>query len=147
MIVGEKAPDFKLIDQDGKPFRLLENIRDGIVLVFYPRDETAVCTKQLCEYSSNYDEFVKLGFQVVGISIDSVESHKNFSSKYAFHFRILSDSDKSVSRKYKALSITGMSKRKIVIIDRDGIVRFIDSKLPILYLKSASLLETLKSIK
>ncbi|MCL6097852.1 MAG: peroxiredoxin [Bacteroidetes bacterium] len=147
MIVGEKAPAFKLIDQDGKPFRLLENIRDGIVLVFYPRDETAVCTKQLCEYSSNYDEFVKLGFQVVGISIDSVESHKNFSSKYAFHFRILSDSDKSVSRKYKALSITGMSKRKIVIIDRDGIVRFIDSKLPILYLKSASLLETLKSIK
>lgn len=144
-MIGEKAPDFELTDQFGKSFKLSENLILGIVLVFYPKDETAVCTKQLCEYNSNYEGFTKLGFQVVGVSVDDEESHKNFSSKYHFNFPILNDTDKSVSKRYKALSITGMSKRKIVVIDRDGIIQFVDEKLPIFYLKLDQLQDILKN--
>lgn len=146
MKVGDQAPDFQLNDQHGNTFILSENLGDGIVLVFYPKDETAVCTKQLGEYSNRYEDFLNLGFQIVGISVDSEESHRKFSNSCSFRFRILSDNDKSVSSKYKALSITGMSKRKIVFIYREGVIRFVDSRLPIFYLHSAALLKTLKSV-
>ena len=143
-MVGKEAPDFELSDQFGKIFKLSKNLHHGIVLVFYPKDKSVICTKQLCEYNSDYEEFMKLGFQVVGISVDEKESHKKFSDKHHFNFPILSDIDKSVSKKYKALSITGTSKRKIIVIDKNGIIQFVDEKLPIFYLKSALLLNVLK---
>lgn len=145
-MIGKHAPDFILADQHGKEFRLSEHLGKAIVLVFYPKDETPTCTKQLCDYNDHLDEFEDLGFCVIGISIDDETSHKNFGSKFGFLFPILSDTSKEVSRKYKALSFTGMSKRKIIIIDKSGVVQFVDERLPVFYLKSEKLLEAVRKI-
>lgn len=128
-----KADDFTLLDQDGKSFTLSENLVKKILLVFYPKDDSLVCTKQLCSYNNNFERFLEKGIQVVGISTDKITSHKSFHSKHNFKFPILSDEDKEVSKKYNALNFLGMSQRKLFLISEDGFIINQNSVNPLFY--------------
>ena len=88
---GTKAPDFTLPDQNGQPRKLSEYLGQRVILYFYPRDMTAGCTKQACGFAERYPQFIEKGAVVLGISKDSVASHKKFEEKYGLPFTILSD--------------------------------------------------------
>ncbi len=124
MKIGEKAPDFTLKNGDGNNWTLSENLGRVIVLLFYPGDNTPVCTKQLCSVRDNWDDYKKTGATVIGISTDSAESHKSFAEKYDFPFTLLSDENGEVIKKYNVKSwIPGKSARAVTVIDKDGIVK------------------------
>ena len=89
--VGTKAPDFTLPDQDGNMHFLSEYRGKKVILYFYPKDNTAGCTKQACGFAERYPQFTEKGAVVLGISKDSVASHKKFEEKYGLPFTILSD--------------------------------------------------------
>lgn len=98
--ITQKAPDFKLKDQDGN-LRKLSDFRGKWVLVyFYPKDDTPGCTTEACQIRDNFEDFKKLKIVVLGISTDSVESHKKFATKYNLPFLLLSDEKKEVVKKY-----------------------------------------------
>ncbi len=100
--INTKAPDFKLLDQEGKE-HLLSNYHDSYVLVyFYPKDDTPGCTKEACTIRDMYKDFESNGVKVFGISADSVESHKEFAEKYGLPFTILSDPKKEIIKAYGA---------------------------------------------
>ena len=140
------APDFTLPDQYGNDFHLYDNLKNRVMLVFYPKDNTMVCTKQLCNYRDNFDEFIKLGIQPVAISVDDTESHKQFAGKYNLNFPVLSDKDKKVSISYNALSFVGISKRKIVLINKEAQIIFEDTVAPVFYRKTDNLLKIIKML-
>ncbi len=146
-MINQIAPDFILNDQYGNQFKLWENLGKPIVLVFYPKDDSLVCTKQLCSYNSQMDELDIDEGIIVGISADTIEEHKKFSLKNGFKFRILSDTDKQVCKLYQALNLFGMVKRKIVFIDKEGIIKLIDERLSMTYMKFVDLLASVKNIK
>ena len=89
--VGTKAPDFTLPDQDGNMHSLSEYRGKKVILYFYPKDNTAGCTKQACGFAERYPQFTEKGAVVLGVSKDSVASHKKFEEKYGLPFTILSD--------------------------------------------------------
>ena len=97
---GIKAPDFELPDQDGNLHKLSDYIGKKIVLYFYSKDSTQGCTKQACGFSERYPQFTEKGAVVLGISKDSVASHKKFAEKYGLVFTLLSDSDRKVIEAY-----------------------------------------------
>lgn len=124
MEIDEKAPDFTLEDGDGNKWKLSDHEGEVVVLLFYPGDNTPVCTAQLCSVRDNWDDYKSSGATVVGISTDSVESHKKFGEKYDFPFTLLSDPDGEVVRKYGVKSwLPGRSARAVVVIGKDGIVK------------------------
>jgi len=98
--INQIAPDFKLKDQDGKIHRLSDYKGKWILLYFYPKDDTPGCTKEACTIRDNFPNFKKLDVVVLGISTDSVESHKKFAEKYNLPFTLLSDENKKVVKKY-----------------------------------------------
>ena len=121
------APDFTLKDGNGDEWRLSDNRGKVVVLLFYPGDETPVCTRQMCSLRDRWDDYLKTGAEVVGISSDSIESHKNFAAHHELPLRLLSDSDGSVSRLYGARSlIPGRVARAVFVIDSKGILRYSD---------------------
>ena len=123
--VGTHAPDFALRDGDGREWRLSDQRGRVVVLLFYPGDETPVCTRQLCSVRDNWEAYQETGAEVVGISTDSVESHRRFGEHHGLPLRLLADTDGAVSRLYGAKSwLPGHSARAVVIIDRDGLVRY-----------------------
>src|SRR5882672_10035737 len=97
---GNTAPDFKLIDQDGKEHKLSDYKGQWILVYFYPKDDTPGCTKEACAIRDMIPDFKKLKLQVFGISKDNTKSHKKFSQKYDLPFTLLSDEDKKVMGKY-----------------------------------------------
>jgi peroxiredoxin len=122
--VGANAPDFTLKDGDGREWRLSEQKGRVVVLLFYPGDETPVCTKQMCSVRDNWEQYQETGAEVVGVSTDSVESHKKFAEHYSLPLRLLSDRDRRVSEMYGAKSwLPGRSARSVVVIDSEGRVR------------------------
>ncbi|MDQ3636345.1 MAG: peroxiredoxin [Acidobacteriota bacterium] len=124
MKIGDKAPDFTLKDGDGNDWSLSENLGKVIVLLFYPGDNTPVCTKQLCSVRDNWEEYANTGAEIIGISTDSVESHKDFAKKHNFPFTLLADENGEVVGKYDVKSwIPNKSARAVTVIDKDGIVR------------------------
>ncbi|MGI8670796.1 MAG: peroxiredoxin [Aridibacter sp.] len=124
MKLDEKAPDFTLKDGDGNNWTLSENLGKTIVLLFYPGDNTPVCTKQLCSVRDNWDDYAETGAEIIGISTDSAESHKDFAEKHNFPFTLLSDEDGEVVGKYDVKSwIPNKSARAVTVIDKDGIVK------------------------
>lgn len=124
MKVGEKAPDFTLPDGEGSDWTLNAQKGKTVVLLFYPGDNTAVCTKQLCSVRDNWEDYQKTGALVVGISTDSAASHKDFAEKHDLPLTLLSDEKGEVSREYEMKSwIPGRSARGVVVIDKDGVVR------------------------
>ncbi len=121
MNIGEAAPDFKLNDGDGKEWKLSEHRGRVVVLLFYPGDNTPVCTAQLCSVRDHWSEYQATGAEVVSISTDSVDSHKGFAEKNELPLRLLSDADRKVSELYGMKSwLPGRSARGVVVIDREG---------------------------
>ena len=98
--IGTKAPDFELSDQNGEKHSLKDYRGRKLVLYFYPKDNTAGCTKQACGFAERYPQFTEKGAEVVGISKDSVKSHKNFEEKYELPFTLLSDPEHEVIEMY-----------------------------------------------
>ena len=120
--VGEQAPDFELPGTDGT-FRLSDHRGERVVLLFYPGDNTIVCTKQFCSYRDHTEEFASLGATVVGISSQDLASHEAFKAKHALNVPLLADADKSVAKAYSAFSSRLGTKRAVVVIDEQGVVR------------------------
>lgn len=120
--VGEQAPDFELPGTDG-PFRLSAHRGKRVVLLFYPGDNTMVCTKQFCSYRDRADDFAALDATVVGISSQDLASHEQFAAKHALNVPLLADVDKQVARAYSAFSSRLGTKRAAIVIDEQGIVR------------------------
>ena len=120
--VGEPAPDFELPGTDG-PFKLSEHRGERVVLLFYPGDNTMVCTKQFCSYRDRAQDFAALDATVVGISSQDLDSHRGFVEKHGLTVPLLADVDKDVARKYDSFSQRLGTKRAVVVIDEQGIVR------------------------
>jgi thioredoxin-dependent peroxiredoxin len=120
--VGEEAPDFELPGTDGT-FRLSEHRGERVVLLFYPGDNTMVCTKQFCSYRDRADDFAALDATVVGISSQDLASHEGFVAKHGLNVPLLADVDKEVARAYSAFSSRLGTKRAVIVIDEEGIVR------------------------
>lgn len=120
---GASAPDFSLPDDAGETFTLSQRRGRRVLLVFYPGDNTPVCTRQLCDYRDGIEQFADLGVEVVGISRDDAESHKRFRARHDLPFTLLSDPDMTVARLYGCRGLLGM-KRGVFLVDGDGIVRY-----------------------
>jgi peroxiredoxin Q/BCP len=125
MNIGEKAPDFTLKDLNGDDWRLSDYLGKTVVLLFYPGDNTPVCTAQLCSVRDNWSEYQATGAEVVGISTDSVSSHRSFADKYDLTLKLLSDEKGEVVNAYNVKSwLPGRSARAVVVIDKNGIIRY-----------------------
>jgi thioredoxin-dependent peroxiredoxin len=119
--VGDIAPDFELLGTDG-PFRLAEHRGERVVLLFYPGDETPVCTKQFCSYRDRADDMAALDATVVGISGQDVESHEKFTTHHGLTVPLLADRDKAVARSYGVTRPVLGTQRATFIIDADGTI-------------------------
>lgn len=100
--VGQSAPDFTLLDQYGKQQSLADHAGQTLLLYFYPKDDTAGCTKEACTIAEVFNEFENLGVKVLGVSADTVESHKSFAEKYNLPFLLLSDPEYTSIKAYDA---------------------------------------------
>ncbi len=121
--LNDKAPDFNLPGDDGMNYQLSEHLGERVLLVFYPGDNTPVCTRQLCEYRDGVEEFAGLGVTVVGISSDDLDSHRAFRAKHDLPFVLLSDADLAVAKMYGSKGALGM-KRAVFLVDEEGMVRY-----------------------
>lgn len=121
--IGDAAPDFSLQDQDGETFRLSAQAGQRLLLVFYPGDDTPVCTRQLCDYRDGLESFADLGVRVIGISPDDAASHRRFREKYNLPFTLLSDPDLEVASKYDCKALIGM-KRGVYLLDEQQRIRY-----------------------
>lgn len=122
-VVGEVAPAFALLDQNGQQQRLEDYRGQWLVLYFYPKDDTPGCTAEACQFRDDYYQIKALGAVVMGVSLDDVASHKEFADKYHLPFSLLSDREKTLAETYGVLSGFGPIKfasRQSFIIDPQG---------------------------
>ena len=127
--VGSIAPDFSLLTQSGEQVDLMNFIGERpIVLYFYPKDDTPGCTKQACAFRDDYEGFGNLDAEVIGISSDSVESHRSFAAKHDLPYTLLSDEERKVRKLYGVPNTLGIFPGRVTyVIDREGIVRHVFS--------------------
>lgn len=121
--VGTNAPDFTLTSQEGKPVSLKEFRGQWVVLYFYPKDFTSGCTREAHSFQRDLSQYEKRNAAIVGISVDSSDSHRQFCTKEGLNFKLLSDTDKKVSEAYGSLTNLAVIKfaaRHTFIIDPDG---------------------------
>ncbi len=143
--IGDNAPDFELLNQEGKIVRLSDLKGKPVVIYFYPKDFTTGCTAEAKDFNENIDSITSEGAVVLGISSDSVDSHKRFSQKLGLKFNLLSDTDRKVIKAYGAL-VGSRTRRMTYIIDREGKVAFVFPKVtPVGH--SKEVLEKLKDLK
>ena len=146
MKIGENAPDFTLKDGDGNDWKLSDQEGKIVVLLFYPGDNTPICTKQLCSVRDNWTAYQKTGATVVGISTDSVDSHKKFAGKYDLPLTLLSDEAGETVEKYAVKSwLPNRSARAVVVIDKSGKIAY--HKVQVLSVFKPSDEEVLAAIK
>jgi len=133
--IGDPAPKFSAPDQDGVPVSLDQLKGKKIVLYFYPKDNTPGCTAEACDLRDNYELFMKRGYEILGVSPDSQESHRKFIKKHALPFRLLSDVDKNILEAYNAWGEKKLAGRKYMgvlrktyIISEDGKIEDIIDK-------------------
>jgi peroxiredoxin Q/BCP len=120
---GAPAPDFELDGTEGR-FRLSDHLGERVVLLFYPGDETPVCTRQFCSYRDRADDLADLDATVVGISAQSVRSHQRFAANHDLNVPLLADPDRSVARAY-GVALPGVgTRRSVFVIDEEGVVRY-----------------------
>lgn len=143
--VGDTAPDFSLLDERGLPVSLKNYLgKKVVVLYFYPKDFTPGCTAEACSFRDDYKPIQDKGAVVIGVSLDSVESHLKFSEKYMLPFTILSDHKKEVAKAYGVLGVGGfLAKRVTFIINKDGKITHVFTKV---YVKQHSE-EVLKALE
>lgn len=123
--VGDKAPDFTLPGTGSRSYSLSQYVGQTVVLVFYPGDDTPVCTKQLNCYNNDLAQFTDVGAQVLAVSAQDVASHERFAAKHGFQFPLLSDTDKAVAGLYGTLGPLGFPRRSVFVIDATGTVRYV----------------------
>ena len=122
---GSIAPDFALQDGDGAEWRLSEHRGKVVVLLFYPGDETPICTRQMCSVRDHWEHYAATGAEVVGISTNTVKSHKSFAAHHQLPLRLLADVDRKVADLYGARSmIPGKVARSVFVIDARGLIRY-----------------------
>ena len=120
-----QTTDFTLEDGDGVDWTLSDHRGKTVVLLFYPGDNTPVCTRQMCSVRDHWSEYKATGAEVVGISTDTVESHQGFAEKHSLPLRLLSDPDRKVSAQYGMKSwLPGRSARGVVVIDKEGKIAY-----------------------
>ena len=125
--LGNAAPDFTLFDGDGKQWQLSAQRGKVVVLLFYPGDETPICTRQMCSVRDRWEDYTATGAEVVGISTNSVDSHKSFTEHHNLPLRLLADTDRKVADSYGAKSlIPGKVARSVFVIDAQGVIRYRD---------------------
>ena len=139
---GSTAPDFSLPAEDGSQFHLA-SCSEPVLLVFYPGDNTPVCTAQLCDYRDNVSAFQGLGIKVVGISKDDSASHQAFKEKHQLPFSLLTDADCKVAEQFGARSMMGGMKRGVVLLSADNKVLYSHVEAVALFKRSA---EELKDV-
>lgn len=122
--VGDRAPDFTLPGTGGREYSLSDYAGQPVVLVFYPGDDTPVCTRQLNTYNDDLAEFEQVGAQVLAISAQDVTSHERFAGKHGFNFPLLADTDKQVAAAYGTLGPLGFPRRSVFVVDASGIIRY-----------------------
>jgi thioredoxin-dependent peroxiredoxin len=132
---GDKAPDFSGINQDGKKISLSDFSGKKLILYFYPKDNTPGCTAESCNLNDNYNNWLGRGFDVVGVSPDSVESHRKFREKFGLKFDLIADTDKEILQAYGAWGEKSMYGKKYMgvlrttfIIDENGIIEEVFEK-------------------
>ena len=122
--VGELTPDFTLLSQSSGPVSLGDFFgKQHIVLYFYPKNNTSLCTEEACAFRDNYESFKEAEAEVIGVSSDTVESHRQFAKEYQLPFILLSDVDGAIRKQYGVPTAFGLPGRVTYIIDRQGIVR------------------------
>ena len=122
--VGDLAPDFTLPGTSNKSYSLSQFRGQTVVLVFYPGDDTLVCTKQLCAYNNELSQFSNVNSQILAISAQDIASHEAFSAKQGYKFPLLSDTDKSVASLYSVVGLLGLPKRSVFVIDANGVIKY-----------------------
>jgi len=133
--IGNKAPAFKGLNQNGEEISLSGFSGKKLILYFYPKDNTAGCTAESCSLSNNYDVWLEKGYEIVGISPDSIESHRSFSEKFGFRFNLIADTEKEILHAYGVWGEKNMYGKKYMgvlrttfIIDESGIITEIFEK-------------------
>ena len=121
--VGDRAPDFELPGTEGT-FKLSDHLGERVILLFYPGDNTPVCTKQFCSYRDRAEEVDDLDAVVVGISSQDLDSHEGFVAKHGLNVPLLADPDGAVAKLYGASRGRLGTKRAVVIVDEAGVVRY-----------------------
>lgn len=122
--IGDLAPDFTLPGTGGREYTLSSYRGQPVVLVFYPGDDTPVCTKQLNSYNNELSAFDTVGAQVLAVSAQDVSSHEEFSSKHGFQFPLLADTDKTVAGLFGTVGPLGYPRRSVFVVDAQGIIRY-----------------------
>jgi peroxiredoxin Q/BCP len=122
--VGDRAPEFSLSAAGGGTVSLSDFAGHPVVLVFYPGDDSPVCTKQLNSYNDGLEQFEALDAHVVAISAQSIASHEAFTAKHGFRFPLLADTDKVVAGLYGTLGPLGFARRSVFIVDGEGVIRY-----------------------
>jgi peroxiredoxin Q/BCP len=132
---GDKAPGFKGVNQDGKKIGLQDFSGKKLILYFYPKDNTPGCTAESCNLNDNYNDWIEKGFEVVGVSPDSVESHRKFKEKFNLKFDLIADTEKEIMQAYGAWGEKNMYGKKYMgvlrttfVIDENGIIQDIFKK-------------------
>jgi peroxiredoxin Q/BCP len=123
--IGDKAPDFVLPSTAGEDLHFYRDLKGkSVILYFYPKDFTSVCTAEACEFRNHFDDFRDLDVPVIGISRDSIKTHLDFKKQYQLPFELLSDTDGKVCKAYKALvPVIGVPKRITYLIGPDLKIR------------------------
>ena len=146
---GQAAPEFQLVDQDGEKHSLEKYRGQWVVLYFYPKDDTPGCTKQACAFRDDYKTISAQNTQVLGVSVDTSDSHAEFANKYNLPFPLLADVQGHVAKRYQALTSLGfikLAKRHTFIIDPGGTIRMIYRKVDT-STHSATILADLKRLQ
>ncbi len=132
---GEKAPDFEGKNQDGKEIKLKDFLGKKLILYFYPKDNTSGCTAEACNLNDNYNNWLDKGFDVVGVSPDNMESHRDFKAKFGLKFDLIADTEKEILQAYDVWGEKNMYGKKYMgvirttfVIDENGIIRKIFEK-------------------
>jgi peroxiredoxin Q/BCP len=115
---GDKAPDFKGLDQDGNVIKLEDFKGSKLVLYFYPKDNTPGCTAEACDLRDNYSRFLSLGYKIAGVSKDPERSHKSFAGKHSLPFPLISDTELTILKAYES-----WGRKKFMGKEFDGILR------------------------
>jgi putative peroxiredoxin bcp len=131
--VGDKAPEFEALNQDGVKVALKDFVGKNVVLYFYPKDNTPGCTTEACEFSANYDQFIKNDTVIIGVSPDSVKSHAGFIAKQNLKHILLSDEDKEISKLYGVWQVKKNYGKEYLGIVRSTFVIGKDGKIAKIY--------------
>ena len=123
--IGQSAIDFEAVDQDGKKIRLGDFEGKVVALYFYPKDNNPGCTAEACSFRDDSDELEAAGIKVLGVSADSVESHKRFEKKHNLNLTLIADKSREIIEAYGVKGQFGTARRVTYLIDRDGVIKHV----------------------